>query len=66
MISNYKYPISVVDNFYENPDRVRELALQEEFTQTKKGGFPGERTRPIHEINLGLFNFFNHKLFSIY
>lgn len=61
-----KYPITIVDNFYGNPDKVRGLALQQEFKQTTKGGFPGKRTKPLHEINSELFHFFNHKLFSIY
>lgn len=60
------YPISIVDNFYNNPDAVRELALKQEFKQTTKGGFPGKRTKPIHEIDRNLFNFFNHKLLSLY
>jgi predicted Zn-dependent protease with MMP-like domain len=35
--------IIVIDNFYDNPDSVRELALAQEFDV--KGNFPGRRTK---------------------
>jgi hypothetical protein len=34
----------IVDNFYEDPDAVREYALRQEFDVT--GNFPGVRTKP--------------------
>ena len=34
----------VVDNFYTNPDNVRDFALQQDFDV--KGNYPGSRTKP--------------------
>ncbi len=35
----------VIDNFYSNPDKVREFALSQDFSTT--GNFPGARTKPL-------------------
>ena len=39
------YTSIVIDNFYSNPDEVREFALKQEFNVT--GNFPGARTAPF-------------------
>ena len=36
--------LMIIDNFYGNPDAVRNYALQQEFTVT--GNYPGKRTLP--------------------
>lgn len=36
--------LMIVDNFYVNPDSVREFALSQEFSV--KGNYPGARTKP--------------------
>lgn len=44
--SNQKSTVWTVDNFYENPDQVREFALQQEFIEGGHGrGFIGRRTK---------------------
>lgn len=39
------YTSIVIDNFYSNPDEVREFALKQDFNVT--GNFPGARTAPF-------------------
>jgi len=41
--------LMILDNFYENPDEVRNFALQQEFIIT--GNFPGKRTLRAFGIN---------------
>ncbi len=59
------FPIVCVDNFYSNPDEVREFALSQEFNN-KEGNFPGMRTKPLHLINENFFDSFCSKLFSLF
>lgn len=59
------FPILCVDDFYTNPDEVREFALSQEFN-CKKGNFPGKRTKELHLINETFFGTFCSRLFSIF
>ena len=65
------YPITLIDNFYENPDEVRAFALTQEFkfcheikdiTYT----FPGSRTEDLSIIHPDLFQKSCQKLTSIF
>ena len=40
------FPITCYDNFYDNPDQVREFALSLDHTKVS-GFFPGSRTQPL-------------------
>ena len=44
---NNIFPISVVDNFFTNPDEVVKLANSLKFTQSN-GFYPGKRTDRLH------------------
>ena len=59
------FPITCVDNFYSNPDEVREFALSQEF-DFKEGNFPGKRTKQLHVINENFFSSFCARLFSLF
>jgi hypothetical protein len=61
-----KFPFVCVDNFYPDPYKIRDFALEQNFTKTTKGGFPGKRTKGIEELDIKLFNYFNARLFSIF
>ena len=54
-----------VDNFYDDPDYVREYALSLNYQETP-GNYPGSRTDFLHVINPNFFNYFCDKLFSLY
>jgi hypothetical protein len=67
------YPITVVDNFFKDPDKVREFALKQIFKTNKEridAGqlilYPGSRTDALHEINTDLYFEFTSKLSSIF
>ena len=60
------FPSMCVDNFYSNPDLIREYALKQQFSNKDGGIYPGIRTKPIEEFDEQFFNLFCNKLFSIY
>ena len=48
----YPYlPTMVVDNFYEEPDQVRDYALSLEYFKGDRGSWPGVRTKLFHEFD---------------
>jgi hypothetical protein len=62
---NLLYPIGCYDNFYKDPDPVREFALGLDYT--KYGGFyPGFRSPCISTLNTKLFEYSVKKLLSMY
>lgn len=60
------FPITIVDDFLGNPDFFRDFALNQEFNKSKFGNFPGKRTRPLHELNVDMYNYINAKILSLY
>jgi hypothetical protein len=65
------YPVTVVENFYENPDAVRQFALAQkyEFCHEKKGidyVFPGCRTKSLEVLDTALYEKICTKLISIF
>jgi hypothetical protein len=60
------FPATCIDNFYDDPDSIREFALSQEFSPSPTGAVPGKRTKHLHEIDKKLFDFFCHRLFSIF
>jgi hypothetical protein len=60
------FPVTIVDNFYENPDLIREFALSLEYHQSDGGRWPGSRSPLISELNRSFFNTFTNKLFSLF
>lgn len=59
------FPITCVDNFFQDPDAVRELALSLPYDK-KEGNYPGVRTKPLHEIAPDYFQFFCRRLFGLF
>ena len=67
---NY-YPITVVDNFYENPDEIRKFALSQQYEYCHEikdiaFTFPGSRTKDLSIIYPELFQKVCHKLTSLF
>jgi len=60
------FPVTIVDNFYENPDLIREFALSLEYHRSDDGRWPGSRTSLISMLNRSFFNTFTNKLFSLF
>lgn len=60
-------PITCVDNFYSDPDKIRNWALGLDFEPAKKRfNFPGERTAHLFDVDKGFFDQFCEKLFSLF
>lgn len=59
------FPIVCVDNFFDNPQEIRNLALSLEYNQSDKG-YPGKRTEDLHKICPEYFNYFSKKLISLF
>tara|TARA_B100000282_G_scaffold385_1_gene275 strand:+ start:20 stop:844 length:825 start_codon:yes stop_codon:yes gene_type:complete len=59
------YP-TVVDNFFDNPDFIRQFGLSLPKQPDNQGRWPGKRSRPIHEINDQLSCSILLKVFSVY
>lgn len=58
------YPVTVIDNFYEDPFKIRDFALAQKFYQ--QGSWPGLRTGQINELDPTLFGNFAKKVLSIF
>ena len=55
-------PTMVFDSFYEDPDLVREFALDQHFFKGERGSWPGLRTELMHNINRPFFEMVMRKL----
>ena len=56
-------PLISFDNFYKDPDKIREYALGLDFKA--QGHFPGLRTDPIHELDEYMFTQMSSKFLSL-
>jgi hypothetical protein len=62
------FPTICVDNFFNDPEKVRQFALSLPYNACKdaSGIWPGIRTRPLHEINYDFFLLFTRKFFKMF
>ena len=60
----HMFSAQCIDNFYDDPDSVREFALKQEFTKDENGYWPGKRTKLLYEIDKDFFDFFCQKLMA--
>jgi hypothetical protein len=66
------YPVTVIENFYEDPDAVRQFALSQKYQfrhqMAKDAGyvFPGGRTKDLSLINKPLFEKVCTKIVSVF
>lgn len=58
-------PTTIVDNFFETPELVRDFALSCNFEKTGEN-YPGVRTRFINDLNTEIFNLFTRKIYNIF
>tara|TARA_E500000305_G_C3928412_1_gene191586 strand:- start:70 stop:720 length:651 start_codon:yes stop_codon:yes gene_type:complete len=59
------YPATIVDNFFDNPDEIRDLALSLNYPD-HNSRWPGRRSLRIENINRSLFHHIGNKIFSIF
>lgn len=61
-----KFPVTIVDDFFDFPDLVREFALNQEFYKNEDGRWPGSRTDLLGDINQDLFQKFSERLLKLF
>lgn len=62
----HAHPYTVVDNFFSDPDAIREFALSLNFSPQPEGRWPGERTQNLHEIDPRFFRQLMEKISYIF
>ena len=58
-------PLTVLDNFFDNPNAVKDYALSLEY-KDDQNNFPGKRSEPLHVINPDLFRYTSNKVLSLF
>lgn len=59
-------PLTVVDDFFDDPNAVRQFALSQDFLTDPTGHWPGSRTKSLHLIDNDIFDIFAKKYFSLF
>jgi hypothetical protein len=60
------FPITIIDNFYENFTEIKKYALDLEYFRKEKFTMPGVNTQLLNQINPQLFTKCTKKLLSIF
>jgi len=61
-----KFPVTIFDNFYENPDLIRDYALSLEYEPSNGGYWPGVRSENLYLLNQKFFKMFVDKILSLF
>ena len=51
----HAHPYTIVDNFFSDPDSIREYALGLEYISSPDGRWPGKRSKLLHELDHRFF-----------
>jgi hypothetical protein len=62
----HNFPVVVVDNFFKEPNKIREFALTLEYKKDEASNYPGLRTDCLSTIAPQVYNEILKKFFSIY
>jgi len=68
-IENIFFPTVCIDNFFNNPDKIRDMALSSPYFKCEEKGngtWPGYRTIGLHRLNPDFFDAFCEKLMGVY
>ena len=60
------YPVTIVDNFFEDPDAIVKMAEEMKFYNPNTGNWPGMRTKQISVEEPRFFNYFGNKLHLLF
>jgi len=66
MQHNITIPTTILDNFFDNPDGVRQWAIQQPFYPSPDGRWPGMRTEDISKTNNLFFDLVVRKSLSLF
>jgi hypothetical protein len=59
-------PVTVLDNFFDDPDGVRKWALEQKYFSDPAGSWPGKRTLSLDQLNLPFLDHLSRKYFSLF
>jgi len=59
------WPTICVDNFFEEPEKIKKFSNTLKFNEDSSGSWPGERSDFLHKINQEFFNFVTKKIMAI-
>ena len=59
-------PTTILDNFFDTPDTVKDWGLSLEYNSSPGGEWPGERSKPIHLIHPHFYKNVCNKVFSLF
>jgi hypothetical protein len=65
------YPVTIIENFYENPDAIRSFALAQKYTfcherQNLEYVYPGSRTKDVFDLDSVLHEKICKKMVSVF
>ena len=60
------YPITITDNFFDDPEYVLSIAEKGTYTNPDAGRWPGVRSQPLHEIDGEFFNYLLQRYFLMF
>ena len=60
------YPITIVDDFFDDPDGIVEMANELKYYTPNSGNWPGTRTKNLHIEDKRFFNYFGQKLHLLF
>ena len=60
------YPVTIIDNFFEDPDGIVEMAESMKYYTPTTGNWPGTRTKNLHVEDKRFFNYFGQKLHLLF
>ena len=61
-----KFPITIVDDFFDNPDEGRKFAQSLDYEKDLENRWPGSRTKPLHEISPIFYEKVMYRYLNIY
>ena len=60
------YPITIVDDFFEDPDAIVKMANELKYYPPDTGNWPGMRTKQLHVVADRFFHYFGEKVHLLF
>lgn len=59
-------PVTILDNFLDNPNFIRDWALSLKYEKAKHGNFPGGRSKCLSTLHPFFYDFLNKKILNLF
>lgn len=60
------FPTTIVENFFESPDAIREYALSLKYERDEENRWPGLRSKQLWQLNNLMFNNISYRILSLF